>query len=170
MVAIPTGIISAGFVEQYSRLSNIDDLSDADIRFIKMRLNESDSWVGKRIAELSFPQGMLIAVIQRGDATVIPKASVVLKEGDVLVIGAEAIKDEKPVYLRKITLKANHRWIGQRIKDLDISRQSVIVMVKRGEASMQPKGSLILSEGDTVIMYSKVRDKAFDSSSMEQEV
>ena len=170
MVAIPTGIISAGFVEQYSRLSNIDDLSDADIRFIKMRLNESDSWVGKRIAELSFPQGMLIAVIQRGDATVIPKASVVLKEGDVLVIGAEAIKDEKPVYLRKIPLKANHRWIGQRIKDLDISRQSVIVMVKRGEASMQPKGSLILSEGDTVIMYSKVRDKAFDSSSMEQEV
>ena len=94
----------------------------------------------------------------------------VLKEGDVLVIGAEAIKDEKPVYLRKITLKANHRWIGQRIKDLDISRQSVIVMVKRGEASMQPKGSLILSEGDTVIMYSKVRDKAFDSPSMEQEV
>ena len=32
VVAIPTGIISAGFVEQYQRKSNISDLKDMDIK------------------------------------------------------------------------------------------------------------------------------------------
>lgn len=32
VVAIPTGIISAGFVEQYQRKSNIYDLKDMDIK------------------------------------------------------------------------------------------------------------------------------------------
>ena len=32
VVAIPTGIISAGFVEQYQRKSNISDLRDMDIK------------------------------------------------------------------------------------------------------------------------------------------
>mgnify|MGYP000152239556 CR=1 FL=1 len=31
-VAIPTGIISAGFVEQYQRKSSISDIKNADIR------------------------------------------------------------------------------------------------------------------------------------------
>ena len=32
VVAIPIGIISAGFVEQYQRKSNISDLKDMDIK------------------------------------------------------------------------------------------------------------------------------------------
>ena len=32
VVSIPTGIISAGFVEQYQRKSNISDLKDMDIK------------------------------------------------------------------------------------------------------------------------------------------
>lgn len=32
VVAIPTGIISAGFVEQYQRKSNISDLKDMNIK------------------------------------------------------------------------------------------------------------------------------------------
>lgn len=32
VVAIPIGIISAGFVEQYHRKSNISDLKDMDIK------------------------------------------------------------------------------------------------------------------------------------------
>lgn len=31
-VAIPTGIISAGFVEQYQRKSSISDIKNADIK------------------------------------------------------------------------------------------------------------------------------------------
>ena len=45
----------------------------------------------------------------------------------------------------------------QRIRDLDISRHSVIVLVKRKEKVMIPNGNLILREGDMVILYSEMR-------------
>ena len=48
MVAIPTGIISAGFVDQYSRLKKISEYAnEEDIHFIKVNLKKQDSWVGK---------------------------------------------------------------------------------------------------------------------------
>ena len=47
IVAIPTGIISAGFVEQYSRLQSIGNGEEQDVHFIKIELKEHDKWAGK---------------------------------------------------------------------------------------------------------------------------
>ena len=37
----------------------------------------------------------------------------------------------------------------------DISRQSFIVMVRRGGEMIVPRGSLVLQENDSVFMYTK---------------
>ncbi|MEM5780126.1 MAG: ion transporter, partial [Lawsonibacter sp.] len=45
MVAIPTGIISAGFVDQYSRIKRISEYAnEEDIHFIKVLLTTRDPW------------------------------------------------------------------------------------------------------------------------------
>ena len=50
MVAIPTGIISAGFVDQYTSIKRRSEYGyEADMHFIKIHLTEKDSWVGKCI-------------------------------------------------------------------------------------------------------------------------
>ena len=49
------------------------------------------------------------------------------------------------------------KWIGQRLKDLDLSRQTMIVTVKRGGRVLFPNGGMEFKEGDTVILYSKSR-------------
>ena len=60
MVAIPTGIISAGFVDQYSRLKKISEYaSEEDIHFIKVNLKRQNPWVGKTIMELMLPHGVI---------------------------------------------------------------------------------------------------------------
>ena len=79
----------------------------------------------------------------------------VLKSGDRLVLCAEALKDEQPVNLREVILGHDHEWNGCAIRDLDISRQTVIVMIRRRGTMLVPNGSLKLAEGDTVILYSK---------------
>ena len=94
-----------------------------------------------------------------GGDTIIPRGDVALKAGDRLVIGAEHMKGDRPVNLREITLRKNHDWNGVAIKDIDISRQSFIVMVRRGEKLIVPYGKLVLAEGDTVILYSKEAPK-----------
>ena len=46
MVAIPTGIISAGFVDQYSRIKRMSEyVNTEDVHFIKVHLAEGDSWI-----------------------------------------------------------------------------------------------------------------------------
>ena len=157
MVAIPTGIISAGFVEQYSRLQSIDNGVEEDVHFIKIQIDKSDKWAGKKISELELPKGIIIAIIQRGNETVIPRGNVRLHAGDKIVLGADSIKGDKPIYLKEITIGKNHGWNGQMIKDLDISRQTVIIMIKRGDKTIVPNGNLKMLEGDTVVMYSKKR-------------
>lgn len=52
-------------------------------------------------------------------------------------------------------LKKNHPWNGQFIKDLDISRQSDVVLVKRKSRSIIPRGDVVLCEGDRVLLYSR---------------
>lgn len=157
MVAIPTGIISAGFVEQYSRLKKIGDYArEEDVHFIKVKLKKSDSWTDHMIMDLGLPHGVIIAVIQRGSETIVPRGNITLKAGDTLVLGAESIKDHHHVDLKEIVLRRHHPWNGLRIRDLDISRQTLIVMIKRKGTMLIPKGDLILCEGDTLILYTKL--------------
>ncbi len=170
MVAIPTGIISAGFVEQYSRLQKIDSTTEEDIHFIKIELRKTDKWVGTKIMDLELPRGIIIAVIQRNNETIIPRGNVQLCENDKVVLGAASLKNDKSVYLKEVMLKQNHPWRGLKIKELDISRQTFIVMVKRKGRTIIPNGDLLLIEGDTVILYSKVKAQVFDGDEKTDEI
>ena len=157
MVAIPTGIISAGFVEQYQRFKEMDEQTgEVDFHFIKVQLNYNDDWVGMKIMDLNLPSNVVVAVIQRGNSTIVPRGNVVLQEKDTLVLGAESAHDKEwDLDLKEIILKRKHPWNGEYIRDLDISRQTFIVLVRRKNRSMVPNGNLMLKEGDTVVLYSK---------------
>lgn len=158
MVAIPTGIISAGFVDQYSRLKRISEYAhEEDVHFIKVNLKRQDNWVGKTIMELGLPHGVIVAMIRRGGEKIVPRGNVELKHGDTLILGAEALKDDTHIDLKEVVLLKHNPWNGVQIRDLDISRQTIIVMVKRNGTMLVPKGELMLLEGDKVILYSQER-------------
>ncbi len=158
MVAIPTGIISAGFVEQYSRFKRVGDYAEEEnIHFIKIQLAAGDSWAGKRIRELGLPKDILVVAILRGSQTIIPRGHIIPKPGDILVLGAAPLKNDQPIELKEIHLKHKHPWNGQLVRDIDISRQTFIVMVKRKDEMLLPNSELKLQEDDVVILYSKVK-------------
>ena len=157
MVAIPTGIISAGFVDQYSRLKRIGEYAnEEDIHFIKVQLQKRDRWVGTAIKDLGLPRGVIVAMIRRGREQLVPRGDVILRDQDILILGAEALKDDKHIDLKELVLRKQHPWNGQLIRDLDISRQTIIVMVKRNGTMLIPRGELMLLEGDHVILYSQI--------------
>ena len=156
MVAIPTGIISAGFVEQDTRLKRMtEQASEFDMHFIKVQLHRKDGWTGKEIKELGLPGGVIVAAIQRDRRVIVPKGDVELKEGDVLVIGAEYFKDDWHIDLKEVVLRRQSPWNGVAIRDLDISRQTIIVMIRRRGTMLVPRGDFVLREGDEVLLYTK---------------
>ena len=156
MVAIPTGIISAGFVEQFSRIKRLADYArEEDLDFVAVELKENDVWVKKCIKDLMLPRGVLIAAVRRSGELIVPRGDVELRAGDRVVICAEALKDEQHVNLREVILGRDHEWNGCAIRDLDLSRQTYIVMIRRRGTMLVPHGSMKLAEGDTVILYGK---------------
>ena len=158
MVAIPTGIISAGFVDQYSRLKKISEYaSEEDVHFIKVNLKRKDSWVGKTIMELQLPHGVIVAMVRRNGENIVPRGNVLLKAGDTLILGAESLKDDRHIDLKEVVLLKHSPWNGLLIRELDISRQTILVMVKRNGTVLVPKGDMMLMEGDHVILYSQER-------------
>ena len=156
MVAIPTGIISAGFVDHYSRIKRMIDYAQIeDFNFIKIYLDKKDNWVGKQIKDIGLPKNIIVAAIHRNGKIVVPKGDVEFQVGDQVVLGADSFIDDKSLELKEITLKKDNDWNNKMIKDLDISRQSIIVMIKRKGKTIVPSGSIILLEGDEVVMYTR---------------
>lgn len=157
MVAIPTGIISAGFVDQYSTIKKRTEYGyESVMRFIKINITEGDEWLGQRIADLQLPKGIIVAVIKRKEEIIIPRGDIAIEEDDTIVLGAEPYDEVEKINLKEIVLKKSHKWTGQCISDLDISRHSVIVLIKRKNKALIPNGNMKLYEGDKVFLYTKL--------------
>lgn len=88
VVAIPTGIISAGFVEQYQRKSNISALKDEDIKEIAEVLVDNRN-AGKTVEELEESSGVTVFLVLRDDLSILPQKDMVLKVNDIIVIRDE---------------------------------------------------------------------------------
>ena len=87
-VAIPTGIISAGFVEQYQRKSSSSDLKDADIQEIA-EVFVDKRYAGKTVEEMEEAQQITIFLVLRDDFSVLPQKNTVLKLNDIIIIRVE---------------------------------------------------------------------------------
>lgn len=157
IVAIPTGIISAGFVEQYTKLKRLSEQAEeTEMNFVQAVLGKNDKWNGRQIKDLSLPKDIIVAaVIRDGGKVEIPRGDLLLEENDVLILGAKGYNNRKKMELKEIELKQHHEWNGQKISDLDISRQTFIVMVRRKGQTLVPNGDTVLRQGDIVVVYNR---------------
>ncbi|MDE5818813.1 MAG: ion transporter [Lachnospiraceae bacterium] len=154
MVAIPTGIISAGFVEYYTKIK-VGSYSEHDADFITLNIVIGHPYTGLKLRELNLPQGLYTAVVLRGEDVYTPHESLVLEAGDSLLLGTVST-GQFACRIEEVHLEAGHNWIGSRIKDLDISRRVFVVMVKRGHKNICPQGSTLLKEDDVVLILEKI--------------
>lgn len=88
VVAIPTGIISAGFVEQYQRKSNISSLKNEDIREIA-EIFVDRCYAGKTVEEVEDDNQITIFLVLREDLSILPQKDTVLRMNDIMVIREE---------------------------------------------------------------------------------
>lgn len=156
MVAIPTGIISAGFVEQYTKLKRMETYAEEkELKFITSAIDKGHKWCGKEIKNIEFPPDLLLVMIIRNSDTIVPKGDTVLEAKDTLIFGAKHYKDSSKINLREIIIKDENPWVGKQIKELDFSRLELIVMIQRAGKTLIPNGSTVIKENDTLIMYSR---------------
>ena len=91
VVAIPTGIISAGFVEHYSRVKLLDRFAqDEHIDLLTINITDAHCWNNLCISEIGVPDGFLPAIVMREGEALIPVADLKLKIGDTIVLAADS--------------------------------------------------------------------------------
>ena len=90
MVAIPTGIISAGFVEQYSSLKKVrPGYENREYSTIVSKLYDGHEYIGKKMSEIVLPPQMIVVMIIRDDEVIVPNGDTVLMCDDKLVLGGK---------------------------------------------------------------------------------
>ena len=73
-----------------------------------------------------------------------------------IILRWRQLHDEKEtINLKEIVVKNKHPWNNKCIKNLDISRNSVIVLVKRKNKALIPNGNMFICEGDRIYIYTK---------------
>ena len=159
MVAVPTGIISAGFVEQYQKVKRFSDESEVRaLRFITSTVDSKHAWAGRCVKDIIFPPQLLLAVILRGDGgneeEIIPEGNTKIAAGDTLVFAAKRYEGSKSINLQEVEVKDEHPWVNRAIRDLDISQLDLIVSIERRGKLVIPNGSTMIKKGDTLVIYS----------------
>ncbi len=87
MVAIPTGIISAGFVEQYTRVRDLPALkAGSTLRLLTYDISPDHPWANKALSEIRLPRHEIVAMIIRGSEELIPHGGTVILAGDNVII------------------------------------------------------------------------------------
>ena len=87
-IAIPTGIISAGFVEQYQRKSNISGLKNEDIKEIA-EVFVDKKYAGKTVQDMEEANQLTVFLILREDFSILPQKDTILRMNDIIVIRDE---------------------------------------------------------------------------------
>ena len=92
VVAIPTGIISAGFVERYTKEQNKEK------RFIDIKemgevlVDDKNGLAGMLISDIERDHGARIYMLLRDEEMIIARAELKVKTGDILILHSDKLK------------------------------------------------------------------------------
>lgn len=95
VVAIPTGIISAGFVEHYTKnqnaLKKFQDISAIG----EIAVTKDSGLSGLVSSEIMDNFGMNVILIIRGSLSLVPNGGTAVEEGDILIVKSDKLIKEK---------------------------------------------------------------------------
>lgn len=156
LVAIPTGIISAGFVEEYQLMRSFsNDSSGNEMTFIKLTLEDDHPWVSLPVKDCVLPPEIIIIAILRKGEIIIPGGDTLLQVSDKVVMGALECDDDIGITFREFAITPNHPWRDMLIRDIKTDDNTIIVSVVRNEKTKIPRADLQIRLGDLVTICDK---------------
>lgn len=129
---------------------------ETSIHFIQVEIHGNHPWKNQLIKDVQTIPGTLIAAIIRDKKAVLPKGNTCLLEGDTLIIGAKEYSDNDSVELIERKIDAFDQKIGRPLREIDIKKNALVVLIQRDGSEFIPDGDTVLCEGDNLILYSHI--------------
>lgn len=156
MVAIPTGIISAGFVQQYTkRKSMLNYGRENELEFVTLTVPSGHPWEGMRIDRITLPPSLFVSNVIRGRENMPVRDDLILCAADTLMLATLHRREESGENLREVRVEYNNEWIGKPVRELDLQSDEHVVLIRRNEKMLVPDASTTVCEGDAVLLYNR---------------
>ena len=102
---------------------------------------------------IAFPGKALVLLIRRGADKIVPKGYTIIQEGDNITMSLPESQADDKIELREFIVDRSHPWCNKKIKELNIAKNIMIVMIKREGKHIVPNGETMFKEGDLVVLY-----------------
>lgn len=155
VVAIPTGIISAGFIEQYNILKKDDTITVYN--YIRIAITRDGELCGKCVKDM--PSELRVLFVVRDLEVLLPTPELQFCENDFVFISA--IEDEDvDGDLIELSVDADNKWINKKLKDIDISQLMTVIHIRRGDKVISAEKNTVIEEGDVLVIYDRTQVSA----------
>ncbi|MCD8083637.1 MAG: cation:proton antiporter, partial [Clostridiales bacterium] len=129
-----------------------DYTEETDISSISIPSREGNPWARRRVCDLDLPPGTLLVFLRRAGTKLIPRGDTILQVGDSLVLSAASYTGEDDIHLKEITIDQSHKWHDKYLHDLKLPKNSLIILIRRGEQTIVPDGQTKILDGDVIVL------------------
>lgn len=127
-----------------------DYAEEVPVQFIEFNLHEGHPWIGKEISEIVLPPESILVLIVRNGEKIVPKGNTALCLDDILILSGKEGSGVGAVNLYEVEVTKGH-WSGKQIYEV-ATDERLIVLVKRKENVIIPKGNTVLENGDICVI------------------
>lgn len=127
-----------------------DYMDELPVQFLQLSIPPEYPWVNEKIRDILLPPDSFLLLIVRGDENIIPNGETEIQANDILILSGKSPKKIEGIFLHEMKIKKETRWHDKKIADVLMGDER-IVLIRRGEGVVIPKGNTVLQENDTLV-------------------
>ena len=128
-----------------------DYVDEVPVQFIQLSIKAEHPWKGKMISEIVLPPDSILVLLIRDGVKIVPNGQTFLVEDDILVLSGKAMDEIDGVNLYEKEIKEDDGLSGKKLYQLPVG-EKLIIMIKRGDKVIIPRGSTQLEIGDLLVV------------------
>ena len=137
-------------------LKTFTDYTDEEIiQTLQLPIHANHAWIDQPVSSIALPPDTLLAMLIRNGKTVIPKGNTKIEQGDVVVLSAGNCQQTANMQLSELVIDDHHKWNGKQIRNLNLGKKTLILMIQRGSETIIPQGDTEILAGDTIVLHSE---------------
>ena len=139
-------------------LKTFNDYSDdMDMAFSSITVTAESSWNGRLVRDLGLPHNVLLVLILHKGERVVPHGDTVIQQNDTVITCTQAYDSVSEATLYEHPLSKNSRWAGHRVNEYPYQEEKLIVLIRRGDQSIIPRGDTVFENGDVLVIMNRIQ-------------
>ena len=134
-------------------MQTFTDYSDeVPVQFIELSMPARHPWAGTALKDIILPPDTILVLLLRDGQKIVPRGKTVLQAGDTLILSARAVGAIEGLTLTERVIDQNSKYLGLEIAQINKTFEMLIILIKRGNRVIIPRGKTVLKENDILVI------------------